>query len=155
MRRWVLLAYRLPREPSTPRITLWRNLRRLGAGQVGDGLVILPLTDETQEQLEWLASAVQDADGESSVWIGEAATKAQEDRWVDRIKAVSIDEYAGLELRARNAALDSEDGRRRSLRLLRAELRRVRGRDYFNVPEGAQAAAAIEGLATTREEVAP
>ena len=155
MRQWVLLAYRLPREPSTPRITLWRNLRRLGAAQVGDGLVILPLTDETQEQMEWLASAVDDAAGESSVWIGEAATKAQEDRWVDRIKAGSIDEYAALELRARDAALDSEDERRRSLRLLRAELRRVRGRDYFNVPEGAQAAAAIEGLAITHEEVAP
>ncbi len=31
---WVLLAYRLPREPSTPRIALWRRLRRLGAAQV-------------------------------------------------------------------------------------------------------------------------
>src|SRR4051794_9204915 len=26
---WVLLAYRLPREPSTPRIALWRKLRAL------------------------------------------------------------------------------------------------------------------------------
>src|ERR687888_50422 len=32
--RWVLLAYRLPREPSTPRSALWRKLRRLGAGLV-------------------------------------------------------------------------------------------------------------------------
>jgi hypothetical protein len=31
---WVLLAYRLPREPSTPRIALWRGLRRLGAAQI-------------------------------------------------------------------------------------------------------------------------
>ena len=27
LQRWVLLAYRLPREPSTPRIALWRKLR--------------------------------------------------------------------------------------------------------------------------------
>ena len=26
---WVLLVYRLPREPSTPRIALWRSLGRL------------------------------------------------------------------------------------------------------------------------------
>src|SRR5262249_39018906 len=32
--RWVLLAYRLPREPSTPRIAVWRRLRRLGALQL-------------------------------------------------------------------------------------------------------------------------
>ena len=30
-REWVLLAYRIPREPSTPRISVWRKLRRLGA----------------------------------------------------------------------------------------------------------------------------
>jgi len=26
---WLLLAYRMPREPSTPRITVWRKLARL------------------------------------------------------------------------------------------------------------------------------
>src|SRR5205814_10539904 len=26
---WVLLAYRVPREPSSPRIAIWRRLRRL------------------------------------------------------------------------------------------------------------------------------
>ena len=40
---WVLLAYRLPREPSTPRSALWRKLRRLGAAQVLDGLAALLL----------------------------------------------------------------------------------------------------------------
>ena len=27
--KWVFLLYRLPRDPSTPRIALWRTLRRL------------------------------------------------------------------------------------------------------------------------------
>ena len=40
---WVLLAYRIPREPSTPRISVWRKLRRLGAVQILDGLVGLPI----------------------------------------------------------------------------------------------------------------
>jgi hypothetical protein len=147
MRRWVLLAYRLPREPSTPRITLWRNLRRLGAAQVGDGLVILPLTAETQEQAEWLASDVHDSGGEASVWLGEAATRAQEDRWVERIRMASVEEYERLQQRARAAATDEEADRTRDVRVLRAELRRTRGRDYFGVVEGAAAAAAIERLA--------
>ena len=41
-RRWVLLAYRMPREPSTPRIAVWRKLRRLGVAQIVDGLVAVP-----------------------------------------------------------------------------------------------------------------
>src|SRR6266536_1796336 len=35
---WLLLAYRMPREPSTPRITVWRKLARLGVAKLGDGL---------------------------------------------------------------------------------------------------------------------
>src|SRR5258707_14598938 len=45
--RWVLLAYRLPHEPSTPRIAVWRQLRHLGVGHVSDGVVALPLDART------------------------------------------------------------------------------------------------------------
>ncbi len=55
---WVLFAYRLPREPSTPRIALWRALRRLGVVQLLDGLVALPADSRTREQMEWLADGV-------------------------------------------------------------------------------------------------
>ena len=39
---WLLLAYRMPREPSTPRIAVWRKLGGLGVAKLGDGLVALP-----------------------------------------------------------------------------------------------------------------
>lgn len=155
MQRWVLLAYRLPREPSTPRITLWRNLRRLGAAQVGDGLVALPLTDETQEQVEWLATGIQDAGGDASVWFGEAATRAQEDRWMDRIRQASTDEFETLRRRALEAATGDETARRRSLRHLRAEFRKARMRDYGRSAAGDDALAAVERLALATEVVVP
>ena len=63
MSEWVLLAYRLPREPSTPRISLWRKLRRLGAVQVVDGLVTLPADPKTVEAFDWLADEVLEAGG--------------------------------------------------------------------------------------------
>jgi hypothetical protein len=46
--QWVLLSYRLPREPSTPRITIWRKLKRLGVAQISDGLVALPADARTR-----------------------------------------------------------------------------------------------------------
>lgn len=153
MRRWVLLAYRLPREPSRPRLALWRSLRRLGAAQVGDGFVTLPLTSETHEQIEWLASEIEDARGEASVWLGEAATRVQEARWVERFRSASTDEYDTLADRAARVAMEDAPARRRSLRQLRAELRRVRARDYFGVPAGATAIEAIERLAPAGEEI--
>src|SRR4051812_36197665 len=48
---WVLLSYRLPREPSAPRVTVWRKLRRLGAVQLVDGVVPRPRRREVQDLL--------------------------------------------------------------------------------------------------------
>src|SRR2546430_16659157 len=75
---WVLLAYRLPRDPSTPRSTLWRKLRRLGAAQVLDGLAALPLDARNREQLEWLAEEVGEAGGDATIWGGELTSAGQE-----------------------------------------------------------------------------
>jgi hypothetical protein len=44
-----MLAYRVRRQPSTPRIAIWRRLKRLGVAQLADGLVALPLDSRTRE----------------------------------------------------------------------------------------------------------
>ena len=51
------------REPSTPRITVWRKLKRLGVAQIVDGLVALPLDARTKEQLEWIGDEILEAGG--------------------------------------------------------------------------------------------
>ena len=65
---WLLLAYRMPREPSTPRIAVWRKLARLGVAKLGDGLVALPADARSQERLEWIADEVAEAGGETTLW---------------------------------------------------------------------------------------
>src|SRR5215211_7381913 len=91
--QWVLLAYRLPREPSTPRIALWRALRRLGAVQLLDGLVALPADARTREQLEWLADDVVQAGGEASVWLAQPGSAAQERALAGRMQAEAAADY--------------------------------------------------------------
>src|SRR5438045_5387443 len=93
---WVLLAYRLPREPSTPRSGLWRKLRRLGAAQVLDGLAALPLDARNREQLEWLADEVVEAGGEATIWVGEVASVAQERELAARMADAIAVEYRAL-----------------------------------------------------------
>src|SRR5436305_1702478 len=94
--QWVLLAYRLPREPSTPRSALWRRLRRLGAAQVVDGLAALPLDARNREQLEWLAEEVIEAGGEATTWVGELTSSAQERELVRRMAKVVESDYRAL-----------------------------------------------------------
>ncbi len=149
---WVLLAYRLPREPSTPRSALWRKLRRLGAAQVLDGLAALPADARTREQLEWLAEEVAEAGGEATIWIGELATAAQERELAARIGDAVAAEYLEVAKEA-VAARDERPGQRqRTLKRLRRELRRIRARDYFPPAEREHAQRAVDELAALVEE---
>src|SRR3954453_22354096 len=93
---WVLLAYRLPREPSTPRIAVWRKLRRLGVVQLVDGLAALPADARTKEQLEWLAEEILEAGGEATVWLGRPGSRADERRLATRMAAAVAEEYCGV-----------------------------------------------------------
>jgi len=87
LKQSVRLAYRLPREPSTPRIALWRKLRHLGVAQMLDSLVALPLDSRNREQLEWLADEVIEAGGEASLWVAEPTSAAQERELITRLTA--------------------------------------------------------------------
>lgn len=143
---WVLLAYRLPREPSTPRITVWRKLRRLGAVQVLDGLVALPADARTREQLEWLADEVQDARGEATVWLAKLGSAAQERALAERMTEATRGEYRRLIDDAAGARDEPGAARRRTLGRLRREFRRVTQRDFFPPPERERARWAIAAL---------
>jgi len=152
--QWVLLAYRLPREPSTPRIAMWRKLKRLGAAQLLDGLVALPLDSRNRERLEWLAEEVTDAAGEATIWIGELGSAAQERELAARMSEAAAAEYRAVIEEAGELRSQAPGRRRRSLARLRRELRRIRARDYFPPPERELARQAVERLASALEEVA-
>jgi hypothetical protein len=146
------LAYRLPREPSTPRSALWRKLRRLGAAQLLDGLAALPFDARNREQLEWLADEVVEAGGEASLWVGELGSSAQERELAARMAdAVAVD-YRGLIESAAACGGQPAGQRRRSVKRLRRELRRIVARDYFPPPERELAQRALEELVALVEE---
>jgi hypothetical protein len=152
--QWVLLAYRLPREPSTPRIAMWRKLKRLGAVQLLDGLVALPLDSRNRERLEWLAEEVTDAAGEATIWIGELDSVVQERELAARMREAVAAQYRAVIEEVGKLRAQSPGRQRRSLARLRRELRRVRARDYFPPPERELAQRAVESLATSLEEAA-
>jgi uncharacterized protein YdbL (DUF1318 family) len=149
--QWVFLAYRLPREPSTPRIAVWRKLRRLGVVQLLDGLVTLPLDARAREQLEWLAEEVTEAGGEAWIWLAQAGSAAQERALVAQFQAAIAGEYQAVAAAA-TAAVDEEPAaRRRLLGRLRRELHRIAARDYFPAAERDPAHRAVQLLAATLE----
>lgn len=146
---WVLLSYRLPREPSTPRIAVWRKLRRLGVAQISDGLVALPAGARTREQLEWVSEEVTDAGGTAAIWLARPATQGQEDQLAQTMAAARAAEYQALITAAVAAASRATDpsGRAAAVRRLRNDLRAIQRRDYFPPAERDRAQAAVQALA--------
>ncbi len=150
----MFLAYRLPREPSTPRIAVWRQLRRLGVVQLTDGLVALPLDARTREQMEWLADEVADAGGVATLWLAEAASAAQERALAGQMAAAIAEEYRSVIDAAAGGVGRSPSEQRRTLARLRRELRRIGSRDYFPPVERELASDAVERLANAVEAAA-
>jgi hypothetical protein len=152
--QWVMLVYRLPRTPSTPRITLWRKLRRLGVAQIMDGVVALPADPDNREQLEWLAEEVDQAGGEATIWLSQPATAAQH-RALARAMTERIEvEYRQIVAAATAAHASPAAERRRTLARLRRELRRVNAREHFPTNQADAAREAVEALARAAAEAA-
>ena len=145
--RWVLLSYRLPREPSTPRIGVWRKLERLGAARLGDGLVALPADARTREQFDWLAEEIVEAGGVATLWLAIPGSAAQERAVAEPMRAARAAEYQAVIRQAGTAAAAAAPERTRTARRLRDELRRIARRDFFPSLEREAARAAVDGLA--------
>ena len=151
---WVLLSYRPPREPSTPRITLWRKLKKLGIAQLADGVVALPADARTREQLEWLAEEVVESGGQAGVWLARPSTARQERELAAQMAAARAVEYAELESAAVAAAVASGSARATALRRLRGRWRQITRRDFFPPPERERARAALHALEAASDEMA-
>lgn len=145
---WALLSYRMPREPSTPRIAVWRRLKTLGVAQLGDGLVALPDDARSREHLEWIAAAVLEAGGEATVWVARTARRAS-DSLATHMRADRNAEYSELldEISRVPTPVDN-----RTLHRLRNTLRRIERRDFFRAPLRDRARLAVDQLAGARSD---
>jgi hypothetical protein len=144
---WILLSYRLPRVPSTPRSAVWRKLKRLGVAWLGDGLVALPADARTREQLEWIAEEVTDNGGEAMLWTGRPLEAAAASAVTSRMTAAVAAEYDAVIAEVQAASTADPSARRRTAVRLRRELHRIQARDFFACPQHDTARQAVEDLA--------
>ena len=67
MYRWLVLIWRLPTGISTPRVTAWRRLRRMGAVPLTPGAAIVSYSEDLHEQMDWIAEDITDWGGDA--WV--------------------------------------------------------------------------------------
>ena len=56
MKKWLLLIYKIPREPTAGRVFVWRKLKQIGALAVQDAVWVLPQSKRSAEHFQWPAA---------------------------------------------------------------------------------------------------
>src|SRR3954471_7350838 len=97
---WVVLTWRLPSDSSTPRVTTWRTLRRMGAVLLTPGAAIVPFTEDLLEQCEWLAQRIDEDGGEAWVLPVSEISEREEAIIKERERTSREEEYGSLRLEA-------------------------------------------------------
>ena len=148
-RRWVLLAFRVPLEPSTPLIAVWRKLRRLGVAQIVDGLVAVPDSATNVEQMGWVVNDVLDAGGEAQLWTAQLNSAKQERELVGRLNREVAEAYRTLVEAIQAAAGGAEPVGRRQVDRFGRELRDIVRRDHLGASGRDRAERALARLTRT------
>src|SRR2546421_5288689 len=62
---WLLLIHQLPAKPAYLRVKIWRRLQGIGAVAVKNAVHVLPMSEEAQEDFEWLLREIEEGGGEA------------------------------------------------------------------------------------------
>src|SRR5262245_36342679 len=65
--RWLLLIHQIPPKPNYFRVKVGRRLQRLGAVAIKNSVYVLPKSEQSQEDFEWVVREIVEGGGEASV----------------------------------------------------------------------------------------
>ncbi|MFF8836941.1 Chromate resistance protein ChrB [Streptomyces sp. NPDC015130] len=163
--RWLVLLVRLPASPSRHRVAVWRELRKVGALSLGQGVWAVPdvpaFADGVARAVE-LAGAV---DGGEAVTLeaggrseADAArlqamfTAARSADWAEFLADCGkFEEEIAKEIRIAKFTLAELEEEEQSLERLRRWHRDLTARDVFGAPEAAGAAERLKRCAAACE----
>ncbi len=127
---WMLLVYKIPREPTASRAIVWRKLKRLGALLLHDAVWVLPATPWTREQFQWLAVEIGELGGEAYLWESHLLLNGQVDALVQQFQARVDEAYQEI--------LEDLSREKPDLIALSRTYQQVRAQDYFHSKLGQQ-----------------
>ncbi|HET6608473.1 MAG TPA: Chromate resistance protein ChrB, partial [Rhodopila sp.] len=153
--RWLLLIHQLSAKPAYFRVKIWRRLQALGAVTVKNSVYVLPISEQAQEDFEWVLKEILDGGGEGMMCDARLVDGLTDDDVRGLFNAARSQDYAEVTKAARNLndvlRDDTESASRAELRSrvlrLRGDLERVAALDFF----GANGREAAEGFLTSIE----
>jgi vacuolar-type H+-ATPase subunit I/STV1 len=152
MHEWLLMAYKIPPEPSSRRVTIWRRLKGLGAVYIQNGVCILPKNEDHQRQFKIIENEIINLGGEALLLETAGLDRKQEENIIQRFNEERNAEYREFLGKCRDyiAEIDKETAdmhftyaelqeNDEDLKKLRNWLERIKKLDYYGAPLLAEA----------------
>lgn len=151
---WLLLIHQLPKEPAYVRVKIGRRLVRIGAVALKNSVYVLPNSDSTREDFEWLRQEIVQDAGEATVAEANLIAGMSDSEIEGRFREAKDEQYAELFQEARALRVEATGRRKRPLsdaertRLqlelgkLERKLQDIRATDFF----GASGCERVNGL---------
>lgn len=93
---WLLLIYTVPAEPSRKRAFVWREIKRVGAVYLRDGVCVLPQTPAAEFALSAIAQRIVEFEGRATV-VRDAQLESKQAREVkEQMQTARATEYAAI-----------------------------------------------------------
>jgi len=128
--KWLLLVYKMPREPTAGRVYVWRKMKQLGAIALQDAVWVLPATPRTQEQFQWLSAEITEMGGDATLWTSDLTYESKADTLAAAFTAQADAEYRKILAALKRKRVD--------LKALAQQYQQAQTRDYFQSPLGRQ-----------------
>jgi len=130
--RWLLLLHQIPPNPPYFRAKVLRRLNQLGALAIKNSAYVLPETDETLEDTQWVRSEIEQEGGDAWLFRAEILGGISTDGLTESFRHLRETEYKQL-LDSASELLRTEFDSGQ-LRKLKRRFDEVRAIDFFEAP---------------------
>lgn len=95
--QWLLLIHQLPPHPAYFRVKVWRQLQGLGAVALKNSVYVLPISEGTREDFQWMVRQIVAGGGEASVVEAQFVDGLTDGELRERFRAARDEDYAKLQ----------------------------------------------------------
>ena len=152
-----MLIHQLPPKPTNLRVRIWRKLQKLGAVAIKNSVYVLPASEKTNEDFQWLKQEIESAGGEAAVFRAGSVEGKTDDEIISSFRSVRDEEFATLaaefdgltgrireQSRAKHLSPARLAAHETELDRLHGELERVIANDFFEAKGRATALGAFD-----------
>src|SRR5882762_4423502 len=142
---WILLIHQLPPKPTNLRVRIWRKLQKLGAVAIKNSVYILPASEKSGEDFQWLKQEIESAGGEAAVFRAGSVEGATDEEIIAAFRKARDEEFAAVsaefdgltgaireQSRGKHLSAGRLSAHETEIDKLHVELERIAANDFFN-----------------------